>query len=618
MLCRLARLSVVCAMAVWCAPGHAGHWDAPPVSNADFGGADAPNPTAFKTVPAKPATSAATVLTSSTGSGSVHHSTATSATSVYSQAPVYAFSQGPVYSRSPQPQFPVSEQLIPQYQPTAVNGPVVNRPVVNRPAGNGPIANGPIVNGPVFRVPQFVPPAPIYTATAQGPAPTAATAGNPPSLSQQTVPCADECSQWGLFEPVVNSGGVWGQRPARRHRFYSSSEYLFWYTRGQQFPALVTTSPAGTAIADVGRLDLPTTEVLFGASRLDATGHPGFRSTIGINLDYAGRNRLEADYLELAGENFYFERATPTDYAILARPFYNTFLGLEDAELIGYPGVADGSVTVRGETRLNGYGVRLRHSLLRCCPSPNVAQVGCGPCGDGTCGPGVCGVGYGQCGGGSPCYSMGANSGRRCWRINRLDFLAGYRNYRLEEDVSIQQSVLFTDPAGVIPLGTQIDVLDNFRTDNRFSGGEFGVDWEWTRGCWSISVVGKTAIGNMRQRACVDGFTSVWSPTGGLAQDNFGLMALESNSGSVERNRFTAIPEVGLDLFYQISANSRLRVGYTMIYMPNVIRPGGLMDTNLDPNGFPPPTAVVRFPERQWDEEDFWAQGLRVGAEFCF
>ena len=612
MLCRLSRLSAMCAMAVCCSASYAGLWDAPPMSNADFGSGSSPE--AFKTLPGQD--ESATV----TASCACDHNAGG-----YTASPAFVPAA---------PAYPITQSApIMQSSPLVQPGPMVHQ----SPTVQGPmVQSGRIVEGPVFdqTIPQPSPvaPAPQVVATPQYnqtqvlAAPAYTPTIDPMSLAQQTYSNRNVSSQWGLFRPQV-AGGAWGGR----RRFYAGSEFLFYKSRGQRLPPLVTRSPIGTPINEAGRLDYPaTTTVLFGGSRLASAEHTGFRTFIGMNLDRCGRTRVEADYFDLDRERFFYAQETPLNADILARPFYNTFLGTEDAELVGYPGEIDGRITVAGSTEFSGLGVGLRHSLLRGGQAAPGSQPVYNPLGGNVANGGqvlsgynasVVGSGAGSCGTGSGAsfYGTGCGVSSPRWRVNRLDFLAGYRRFDLEEDLAIREYLRYINTAGTIPFGTEFDILDQFSTENRFDGADFGVDWEWVRGRLGVSAMGKVSVGNMRQRAYLSGQTSVTTPNVPAVSYPHGLQTLSTNSGNYERNTFTVIPEIGLDVYFQVTCNARVRVGYSMIYLPNVMRPGGLIDTNLDPRLFPPQTiAGGAFPSFGFHDEDFWVQGLRLGAEYCF
>ena len=48
-------------------------------------------------------------------------------------------------------------------------------------------------------------------------------------------------------------------------------------------------------------------------------------------------------------------------------------------------------------------------------------------------------------------------------------------------------------------------------------------------------------------------------------------MALASNSGQHDRNRFAVLPEFGANLRYQLSPLWRVNVGYTLLIVSNVV-----------------------------------------------
>lgn len=418
--------------------------------------------------------------------------------------------------------------------------------------------------------------------------------------------------QWGVLQPVVRNScwgqsSCWGQRAVgpKIGRFYGGLEYVHWWTRGQRLPVLVTSSPAGTPDFEAGVWGYPATEIIYGGQRRDTDDHSGGRFQLGLNLDCEGCNRVEAEYFLMDEGRFYFAASAPDDYSILARPFYNTLLDQEDSELVGYPGIVDGTLAVRGTTNFDGLGVWLRHNLFH-----NRATGD--PCATASCGSGMMFGNPGLCGAGA-CGARRAGAGRR------LDLIVGYRRLNLDENLYINEYLTSTDPGGPIALGTTLDIQDRFHTENEFHGGDFGLDWEWSSGCWGVGALFKCAIGSVTQRVCINGSTTVTPPAGAAVYNDGGLLALDSNSGNYERDEFTVIPEVGLDVYYRLNCHVRIKVGYTLIYFSNVLRPGDLMDTNVDPQQLPPPLITDgKFPELKFYEDDFWAQGLRLGAEFTF
>ena len=138
-------------------------------------------------------------------------------------------------------------------------------------------------------------------------------------------------------------------------------------------------------------------------------------------------------------------------------------------------------------------------------------------------------------------------------------------------------------------------------------------------GPFGIDLTGKVALGVSQQRVNISG----------LSQDAAGntlpggLRALTSNIGHFTRDRFSVVPEIGVNLSYHVTDRLRAFVGYDFLYWSNVVRPGDQIDRTLDvtlipafaPNVQP---AGQNRPAVPFRDTDFWVQGLQLGLEFNF
>jgi hypothetical protein len=96
-----------------------------------------------------------------------------------------------------------------------------------------------------------------------------------------------------------------------------------------------------------------------------------------------------------------------------------------------------------------------------------------------------------------------------------------------------------------------------------------------------------------------------------------GLLAQTSNIGSRSRDRFTILPELGGRVGYQLTHNLKLKLGYTLIFWSNVVRPGDQIDLGVNPNQLPPAVGnVPARPEFVFRDTDYWVQGITFGGEF--
>jgi hypothetical protein len=340
-------------------------------------------------------------------------------------------------------------------------------------------------------------------------------------------------------------------------------EYLMWFSRGRNVPPLVTTSPAGTAQADAGVLGAPDTTVLYGNDPVDNGIRNGGRLWFS-HLFRAGINYADVRFWGVEDSSDTFTAAgTP----IIGRPFFNTTLGQNDAFLVAFPGLSQpGSIRVLSKNDLIGGDAFVRRNLW---------DDGCGS----------------------------------------LDVLGGYQFTRLDDSLAIS-STSTTGPLANLPVGSQLSIFDSFRTQNEFHGASAGVLARSYRGNITLEALAKIAVGNMRQRVTIDGNSTVAVAGGGTTTSTGGLYALPTHIGTQERNRVAFVPELNVNVLYDLSDNWRLIGGYSFIYWSNVVLAGNQIDTNLNLSQLPGPLVGVAQPQAKVQRTDFWIQGLNFGAEY--
>jgi hypothetical protein len=396
-----------------------------------------------------------------------------------------------------------------------------------------------------------------------GPEPAAPTA--PPAAERPIAgPCpgsldvlCDPC-QPRCVPPCGPPGRCWVQ-----------GELLLWFVSGDPLPPLVSTAPAGTPRPVAGALGQPGTAVLAGGRTTDYGLLPGFRLRAGMWLDDCQTCGVEGSFFFLARGTDWDQFASPGD-PILTRPFFNTLTGRPDTELVAFPGVVAGSVRADNTLTLTGGDLNLRKNL--CC----------------TC-----------CG--------------------RLDLLAGYRVLHLTEELTVTERLVNLTTDRGAPPGTTIVVQDRFRTENTFHGGQVGLAGERRSGRWYLEGRALVALGVVHQVVEIDGSTAVTLPGQPTVVRPGGLLALPSNIGRHTSDEFAVAPEVGVNLGYQLTEHLRASVGYTFLYLSNVVRPGGVIDLAVDPRQLPPQTsAAATRPALVVREGDFWAQGVSLGLQLRY
>ncbi len=356
-------------------------------------------------------------------------------------------------------------------------------------------------------------------------------------------------------------------KPADASLFWAEMEYLAWSVRGDRLPPLVTTSPAGTPLAQAGVLGVPGTTVLFGDSSVNGGWRSGGRLTGGYWFDPRHTSGVEASFfgLEQASTGF---NASSNGTPILARPFIDANTNLQNSTLIAFPGLLSGSVAASETSRLYGAGALYRREI------------------------------------GS-------------WDAARFSLLVGYRFLHASDRLNISSSSTVA-AGGQIPAGTVFALTNSFHATSNFHGLDLGVAGEYLRGPWMLEWRAKVALGANLNDAEINGSTAI--TLGGVTTTSpGGLLALSSNIGSYSQTRFAAVPDFAVKGGYQFAPAWRVVAGYEVLYWTGVQRAGGLVDTTVNPNLIPP--AVGGGPQRpqaQFDTSPLLAQGFSVGIKHEF
>ena len=333
------------------------------------------------------------------------------------------------------------------------------------------------------------------------------------------------------------------------------------------------TSPNNTPQADAGVLGKPGTQVLFGDGSLFGTDRSGGRVRLGVWLGNDQDYAVEGEYFALGDGSLQYGQQSSGD-PILARPFFNVLTGQQDSQLVAYPGVLAGTVTVNASTALQSAGIDLRAALW-------VQEVG------------------------------GLNSGVE--KTQRVSLLMGYRYLRLDEGLAIHEDLTSLNPFAPGTFG----ITDSFNTGNAFQGGEIGVLFRQETQRWSLESRCKLGLGCNHET--VDIFGSTVTQSGGVTTPyTGGLLAQRTNIGRYSQDEFALVPEVGINLGYRLTDHVQVIVGYSFIYWSRVARPGDQIDTRVNPNLLPPETVPFTGPLNPafaFQQNDYWLQGVNFGVD---
>jgi len=252
---------------------------------------------------------------------------------------------------------------------------------------------------------------------------------------------------------------------------------------------------------------------------------------------------------------------------LLARPFFNALVNAQDTLIVASGAVGPGQVTASEKSRLLGVGAA--YDRLVC---------------------------------------------TTCWGGPVIGIL-GYRYLKLSDDFLISSNTNSLIP----PFVGAVSFSDQFNTRNHFHGVDLGLTGVVPYGAWRFDWMTKVALGVTSTDLNIDGATA-FTPAGGATTVlTGGLLAQTTNIGQHSDSRFSTVSEINARLGYQFSRQWRAYAGYNLLYWTGVVRPGGAIDTVVNPNLIPPAVGGgTARPAVQFNSTDYWAHGVNFGMAANF
>jgi hypothetical protein len=366
-----------------------------------------------------------------------------------------------------------------------------------------------------------------------------------------------------LTAPDLAGKSLGGWSPsgeAEEGRLYAEIEYLLWWMRRDREPALFTTGSPGDVPA--GAIGQPGTDVLFGGHVGDPF-HSGGRVTAGYLA--AGGLGVEAGYFILEQRSALFSTSSngaPTA-PIIARPFFDFNFQHENAQIIAAPGFRAGSAEAALHQRLQGAECNLT--------------------------------------------TPGWDEGDFCLRL-----LTGFRFLALDESLDLGDQFTPLTPGG----SSAVDV-ESFGTRNRFYGWQLGATAEFGEEFF-VSAAAKIALGATVESIRINGNLFTSNPFTGTFAGPGGLLTQTSNIGQYHHDAFAVVPEVDVNVGYKFNPCIKTYVGYSLVAISDVARPGDQIDRVVQLPTIPPGLGVVARPLFSPRQSDFWAQGMTMGLALSY
>ncbi len=391
-------------------------------------------------------------------------------------------------------------------------------------------------------------------------------------------------AQEGGLSPIWNLEANPGYEPAmagplqcspdlKDPNFYVGLEYLLWWISGENSPPILTTGPANVTgpSGRAGVVGAPGTQILAG-------GDIGFGASSGARVSLGG---WLCDDRSLGFEVTYLFLGQQTN----SRTFTNS----------GLPGAQPLSIAF------------------------NNAQLGGVPDSTGVAVPGSY-SGTASLGTAIDLQSFEANLPMRLstGSVWRIDGITGFRWVILDEYTSLSTYSRQTyDPLYLM-------TTDRFSTTNNFYGGQLGLKATGQFDRWTVQGYTKVALGATASDIKITGtgLGTVFSSSPGMPLGYpGGYLAQPSNEGNYRDANFAVLPEVGMNVGYDVTARLNLFIGFSGFYLSQAARSAEQISPLINPSqsaSFSGPTTYTgpAAPLPTWDIGNFWAYGLNFGGQF--
>ncbi len=350
-------------------------------------------------------------------------------------------------------------------------------------------------------------------------------------------------------------------------------EFLGWTIKGDQLPALVTSSPVGTDPMLAGILG-PPRRFVFGDDLVHSGMRPGGRVTAGIWLNECRDWGLQGDLFGLEGPNNDFLMESDGD-PILARPFFNTDPGVNapDAQLIALSGTNRGSIFIDNDGQVYSGSLALRRNT-RCCTVTRFGRD-----------------------------------------INqRVDVIVGGRYLRFGETLNFTETLEPT--GGFFAPGTFYRLNDHIEAANDFYGAELGVEFLRQKRRSVVELSARVAFGDMRRRLRATGATTVTVPGSPALATLPGGFHVPAQGFDEFDDEFSVIPQARIACGYFIRTNLQFHVAYDFMFITNIVRPSSGIRTS-----FPGTSLVSGLPSDNtltFVNTNAWIQGISMGLTLNF
>jgi hypothetical protein len=361
--------------------------------------------------------------------------------------------------------------------------------------------------------------------------------------------------------------------------FVFDADYALWFIPERREAGAIGSTIAGAALNAPGSVSLSTEHLekhMLSGARLSvgyflADADPWMP---GGNVPYLG---AEARFFFVGQRSIAITDQSP----IIVRPFFDLNTGQPSFVPVAAPGFASGTLTATAKESLWGAEANVWANAY--CNSPGT-----------TC---------------------------------AIDIMAGARYLDLDESADVGRFSSFVAHPAVFPGfasfgGNQIVEHESFAARNHFYGAQFGVRGRMDLETLVVSGYAQLALGATDEEISIRGNQVRTLPGGQTIVSQGALLALPSNIGRFNRDKFSQVPEFGASFEFPIVNHLTLAVGVSALYWSRIVRVEDQLDRGVDVTQIPSfpgaagavPTGLNR-PAVPFRQSDVWLLGGLISAK---
>jgi hypothetical protein len=456
--------------------------------------------------------------------------------------------------------------------------------------------------------------------------PPAGSPANPPVLGNATLPALPPAAAAPAMNnfapnnaPPPSAGPLPGNAGCSSGcgagYLYADVDYLLWHIKNDRLPLLTTATPAGLSGLPIitnqpgPNTLLPMTNIapVFLLNSASFSGlpnpgeHSGVRLTVGSWFDSDRSIGMDASIydLERLGRALTVTTTRGNNQFPVPTPFTNFTLGPVVQVASGNGGVAPQLTFVGTPVIFTGaVNSNTRVSLTT--------------------------------------WTAGGDLNLRCTALQygcvHIGALVGFRSFAFEENFNLNQvatlslTPLTPLPTGFAPITLGVTDTNGVRTHNTFFGSQIGCEIDSYCGRFYLRVQEKAGVGAMIQNVSVDGNVTTTINNAGTVlppiSTQGGILVGPGDVGNHSRTRVAYFSDTSLKLGYMLTDWLRCHIGYDVLTMTNIARPGsvsGISTATVAASVAGTSTTVnVAQPSFAFHDSTVWIHGLNFGFELVY